>query len=586
MLCGGARRRPRRRSPCARRRSRRPAPAAGSPRRSSRCAGPGARATLPTELERRRLALLGTAAIFAARAARCSGPGPAPFLAAAGPAAADLGGRAAGAPRYRRAVERGLAEVAIAVADALAVGRSARAALAAAAASLEGPPAREMERVRAELALGAPTRDALDGAAPARRLAAGRLVRGRAALPAARRRRPRDPAAPLRRRRRRPRPHRGRRALGDRAGALHRPAGRRDAGRRGAARRAARAGLRRRPARRTRPRRRCSRSPPALQLAGFAAIRRLSRVDERMTRAARRGRRAARLRRGLGARRRRRRAARRRAARRAARPSRRAAPARSARPPSGSACRGGSSAPGSPGGSSRGRSSPRSSPARRSAALVALAAVPAVPPRLGIVVAAVLVVAGFLGPDALLERAARRRRARFVAALPDALDMLAVGAASGRDPATGLGEIAARHQRAAGGRARRARSPRSSAAARCATRSPTLRERVPGAEVGALAAALERSRTYGSPLAEQLHLQATRAAPRRSPADRGARRPRGAEDPARRRAGARALGAADDRRRDHRPLRRAARSLVALRAGRADRDRKGRCAGKRDELSS
>ena len=50
--------------------------------------------------------------------------------------------------------------------------------------------------------------------------------------------------------------------------------------------------------------------------------------------------------------------------------------------------------------------------------------------------------AGFLGPDALLERAARRRRRRFVAALPDALDMLAVGAASGRDPATVLGEIA------------------------------------------------------------------------------------------------------------------------------------------------
>ena len=36
-----------------------------------------------------------------------------------------------------------------------------------------------------------------------------------------------------------------------------------------------------------------------------------------------------------------------------------------------------------------------------------------------------------------------------------------------------------------------------------------LRQRVPGAELGALAAALERSRAYGSPLAEQLHLQAT-----------------------------------------------------------------------------
>jgi tight adherence protein C len=36
-----------------------------------------------------------------------------------------------------------------------------------------------------------------------------------------------------------------------------------------------------------------------------------------------------------------------------------------------------------------------------------------------------------------------------------------------------------------------------------------LRRRVGGVELGALAAALERSRIYGSPLAEQLHLQAT-----------------------------------------------------------------------------
>ena len=82
-------------------------------------------------------------------------------MAAAGPAAAAWAvarRRAA----YRRAVERGLPEVATAVADALSVGRSARAALAAAAASLEGPPAREMARVRAELALGAPTRAALE----------------------------------------------------------------------------------------------------------------------------------------------------------------------------------------------------------------------------------------------------------------------------------------------------------------------------------------------------------------------------------------------------------------------------------------
>jgi tight adherence protein B len=81
-------------------------------------------------------------------------------LAPAGPAVAAwaVARRRAG---YRRAVDRGLPEVATAVADALASGRSPRAALAAAATALEGPAAREMARVRAELALGAPTRDAL-----------------------------------------------------------------------------------------------------------------------------------------------------------------------------------------------------------------------------------------------------------------------------------------------------------------------------------------------------------------------------------------------------------------------------------------
>ena len=113
----------------------------------------------PSDAERRRLALLGALAMLAGGLV-LFGPGPAPVLAAAGPAAAGwtVARRRAA---YRRAVERGLPDVALAVADALAAGRAARAALAAAPGSLEGPPAREMERVRAELALGAPTREAL-----------------------------------------------------------------------------------------------------------------------------------------------------------------------------------------------------------------------------------------------------------------------------------------------------------------------------------------------------------------------------------------------------------------------------------------
>jgi tight adherence protein C len=156
--------------------------------------------------------------------------------------------------------------------------------------------------------------------------------------------------------------------------------------------------------------------------------------------------------------------------------------------------------------------------------LVAVAVVPVIATRLGIVVGAALVAAGSIAPDALLERAARRRRARFVAALPDALDMLAVGAASGRDPATGLGEIA-------GGTSGPLATELSRAVAEVECGRPlrdaieALRARVPGAEVGALASALERSRTYGSPLAEQLHLQATalRRDGRRRIEDRAAR---------------------------------------------------------------
>ena len=59
--------------------------------------------------------------------------------------------------RYRGAVERGLPQVATAVADALAGGSSVRAALASAASSMEGPPAAELARLRADLELGVST---------------------------------------------------------------------------------------------------------------------------------------------------------------------------------------------------------------------------------------------------------------------------------------------------------------------------------------------------------------------------------------------------------------------------------------------
>lgn len=58
-------------------------------------------------------------------------------------------------------VERSLPEVATAVADSLAAGRSLRASLPAAAAYLDGPPAAELARLGAELDLGAGTAEAV-----------------------------------------------------------------------------------------------------------------------------------------------------------------------------------------------------------------------------------------------------------------------------------------------------------------------------------------------------------------------------------------------------------------------------------------
>jgi tight adherence protein C len=132
---------------------------------------------------------------------------------------------------------------------------------------------------------------------------------------------------------------------------------------------------------------------------------------------------------------------------------------------------------------------------------------PALPGRLAIVAALALPAAGFVAPEAMLERAARRRCARLLAALPDALDLLAVGTAAGRSPATVLGEISS----AAGGPLA-AELALAVAEIECGVSQrqaiAALRDRVPGAGLGALAAALERSRRFGSPLAVQLHQQA------------------------------------------------------------------------------
>jgi len=156
--------------------------------------------------------------------------------------------------------------------------------------------------------------------------------------------------------------------------------------------------------------------------------------------------------------------------------------------------------------------------------ILALAAAPAAPGRLAIAVALGLPAAGFFVPDALLEREARRRRRRLVAALPDALDLLAVSVASGRGPADGLAQLARAGEGPLAEEMRVAVAELSCGSSLSAALA-ALRARVPGSELATLVASIERSRRFGSPLADQLRRQASalRREGRRAVEERAAR---------------------------------------------------------------
>lgn len=137
----------------------------------------------------------------------------------------------------------------------------------------------------------------------------------------------------------------------------------------------------------------------------------------------------------------------------------------------------------------------------------ALAAAPVAPGRLSTLVIVGVPAAAFLAPDLLLERAIRARRASVAAALPDALDLMATGAATGRGAGALLGDA----MRGSGGPLRDELA-RAVAAIECGDSQERalrrLRERSKGDNLGSLAAALERSRRHGAPLSRALHEQA------------------------------------------------------------------------------
>lgn len=115
---------------------------------------------MPSTAERRRLAALGAAAAVLG-GWFVAGLALALPLSVAGPAIAGWA-ISSRRRRYRAAVERALPEVATAVADSLSAGRSLRASLPAAAASLDGPPASELARLGAELDFGAATTETVE----------------------------------------------------------------------------------------------------------------------------------------------------------------------------------------------------------------------------------------------------------------------------------------------------------------------------------------------------------------------------------------------------------------------------------------
>jgi tight adherence protein B len=114
----------------------------------------------PGAAERRQLLLAVSAAAFAGGAIM-AGPLPGLALSAAGPWAVARLLRAR-RERYRQAVDAGVAQAAVAIADAIGGGRSLRAALGEAAAGLGGAAGHELRRARAELEAGAATDDALE----------------------------------------------------------------------------------------------------------------------------------------------------------------------------------------------------------------------------------------------------------------------------------------------------------------------------------------------------------------------------------------------------------------------------------------
>ena len=158
------------------------------------------------------------------------------------------------------------------------------------------------------------------------------------------------------------------------------------------------------------------------------------------------------------------------------------------------------------------------------AALAGVALSSLAPGRLGMLLLAGLPVGGFLAPDALLHRRARRRRHAIELDLPDVCELLRVAVEAGLPTTRAIAEVGRRHPGLLAAELRRVAHrtrlgvPRADALA-------DLVARAPAPAIVTLVAAIERADRHGSPLGPALDALAADARAERARAirDRAAR---------------------------------------------------------------
>jgi len=134
----------------------------------------------------------------------------------------------------------------------------------------------------------------------------------------------------------------------------------------------------------------------------------------------------------------------------------------------------------------------------------------ALPGRLPLLAALAFPAAGFLAPDLLLARRARRRGRTMAEELPDLLDLLRVAVQAGLPLGRAVAEVGTRHGGTLAAEWRRAAAELALGVPRDRVLIALLR-RCPATGMAGLVAAIERAERHGSPLADTLDAQARQA---------------------------------------------------------------------------